>query len=56
LWQFSKEDDGVYRNGEVYREKNDCKTGKCIKKELIRVNHAKVYYDTSELELVDMTK
>lgn len=53
---FSKEDDGVYRNGEVYREKNDCKTGKCIKKELIRVNHAKVCYDTSNLELVNCTK
>lgn len=53
---FSKEDDGVYRNGEVYREKNDCKTGKCFKKELIRVNHAKVCYDTSNLELVDCTK
>ena len=52
---FSKEVDGVYRNGEVYREKNDCKTGKCIKKELIRVNHAKVCYDTSNLELVDCT-
>ena len=52
---FSKEDDGVYRNGEVYREKNDCQTGKCIKKELIRVNHAKVCYDTSNIELVDCT-
>jgi len=53
---FSKENDGVYRNGKVYREKNDCRTGLCVEKELIRVNHAKVYYDTSELELVDMTK
>jgi len=53
---FSKENDGVYRNGKVYREKNDCKTGLCVEKELIRVNHAKVYYDTSELELVDLTK
>lgn len=52
---FSKEKDGVYRNGKVYREKNDCKTGKCIKKELIRVNHAKVCYDISNLELVDLT-
>lgn len=52
---FSKEKDGVYRNGEVYREKNDCRTGLCIKKELIRTNHAKVCYDTSNLEIVDMT-
>jgi len=53
---FSKEKDGVYRNGKVYREKNDCKTGKCISKELIRVNHAKVCYDTSHLEIIDITK
>ena len=53
---FSKEKDGIYRNGKVYREKNDCKTGNCISKELIRVNHAKVCYDTSHLEIIDMTK
>lgn len=52
---FSKENDGVYRNGEVYREKVDCATGNKIKKELIRKNHAKVCYDTSNLELVDKT-
>lgn len=51
---FSLEDDGVYRNGKVYREKNDCKTGLCIKKELIKTNHAKVCYDTNNLELVDL--
>jgi len=27
---FSKEKDGVYRNGKIYREKNDCETGKLI--------------------------
>lgn len=53
---FSKETDGVYRNGKVYREKNDCKTGNCVSKELIRTNHAKVCYDTSHLDLVDFTK
>ena len=52
---FSKENDGVYRNGEVYREKVDCSTGNKIKKELIRKNHAKVCYDTSNLEVVDKT-
>lgn len=52
---FSKEDDGIYRNGKIYREKNDCKTGLCVKKELLRTNHAKVCYDTSNLELVDLT-
>lgn len=53
---FTKENDGVYRNGKVYRLKNDCKTGKCISKELIKVNHARVCYDTSNLDLVDLTK
>jgi len=53
---FSKEEDGIYRNGNVYREKVDCKTGLVVKKELIRVNHAKVCYDTSHLELIDLTK
>ncbi len=53
---FSKENEGVYRNGEVYREKIDCVTGKHVVKELIRENHAKVCYDTDGLELVDLTK
>lgn len=53
---FSKEKDGIYRNGKVYRLKNDCKTGNCISKELIRTNHAKVMYDSSNLEIVDLTK
>lgn len=53
---FTKEDDGVYRNGEVYREKIDCITGKTINKELVRVNHAKVCYDTTGLEIIDLTK
>lgn len=53
---FSKEEDGIYRNGKVYREKNDCETGNLISKELIRKNHAKVFYDTSNLEIVDLTK
>ena len=53
---FSKENDGVYRNGKVYRQKNDCQTGKCISKELIKVNHARVCYDTSNLELIDLTE
>lgn len=50
---FSKEKDGVYRNGKVYREKNDCKTGRQISRELIRVNHAKVCYDTSNIKIID---
>ena len=50
---FSLEDDGVYRNGEVYRLTIDPQSGNCIKKELIRSNHAKVQYDTTNLNLID---
>lgn len=50
------EKDGIYRNGKVYREKNDCRTGICLSKELIRINHAKVCYDTSNLDVIDMIK
>lgn len=54
---FSKEKDGiVYRNGKVYRTKIDVKTGNQVEKKLIRTNHAKVCYDTSNLEIVDLTK
>ncbi len=50
---FSREDGVVYRNGEVYREKIDCATGKHVEKELIRKNHARVIYDTEGLEVRD---
>ena len=54
---FSKESDGiVYRNGKVYRTKIDVTTGNKIEKELLRTNHARVCYDTSNLEIVDLTK
>ena len=42
---FSREDDVVYRNGEVYRDTIDCATGQRIDSQLIRTNHAKVMYD-----------
>ncbi|SJZ54257.1 VanW family protein [Anaerorhabdus furcosa] len=48
---FSKENGNVYRNGKVYRKTIDVCTGNCIKKECIRVNHAKVLYDTSNLKI-----
>ena len=51
---FSREKGIVYRNGEVYREKVDKVTGNHIEKKLIRSNHAKVLYDTSNLEIIDM--
>lgn len=52
---FSKEKDGVYRNGQVLREKVDRTTGKYVERKIIRNNHAKVCYDSSNLEVVDMT-
>lgn len=50
---FSIEDDGVYRNGDVYRHIVDPISGNTTKKELIRHNHAKVAYDTTNLSLID---
>lgn len=51
---FSRENGVVYRNGKVYRTKIDKTTGNTITKELIRENHAKVCYDTSNLEIIDI--
>ncbi|MEG0177521.1 VanW family protein [Anaerorhabdus sp.] len=48
---FSKEGDDVYRNGKVFRKEIDVKTGKCINKECIRINHAKVMYDTVNIKI-----
>lgn len=54
---FSKEKDGqVYRNGKVYRKKIDRETGNVLSKEIIRENHARVCYDTKNLDIVDLTK
>lgn len=48
---FSEENGVVYRNGTVYRDTIDKRTGNCILKEVIRRNHAKVMYDSSNLVL-----
>lgn len=48
---FTKEGDSVFRNGDVYRITVDKVTGDHIKKELIRKNHARVLYDTSNLQI-----
>ena len=42
---FSRENGVVYRNGEVYRDKIDRLTGKCLESQIIRTNHAKVMYE-----------
>lgn len=42
---FSRENGIVYRNGQVYRDTIDRTTGKCVEKQLIRTNHARVMYE-----------
>ena len=53
---FSRENGIVYRNGKVYRTKIDKTTGNTIEKKLIRENHAKVCYDTSNLDIIEITE
>ena len=50
---FSREADGVYRNGTVIRRCVDKRTGNPLSREIVKVNHAKVMYDTSHLTVVD---
>ena len=45
---FSKEQDGVYRNGRVVRDVIDRRTGQCVASQTIRVNHAKVMYPVAD--------
>ncbi len=49
---FSEEEGVVYRNGKVYRDTIDRATGLRLKTELLRVNHARVMYDTSGLHVI----
>ena len=53
---FSRENGVVYRNGKVYRTKINKTTGNTIEKKLIRENHAKVCYDTSNLDIIEITE
>ena len=48
---FVREGDTVYRKGRVYRSTIDKRSGNIIKKELLRENHAKVMYDTSNIKI-----
>ncbi len=52
---FSREEDGVYRNNEIYRITIDNKTGRQIREELLRKNHAKIAYDPAGLAVMDRT-
>lgn len=48
---FVREGEDVYRCGQIYRNVIDKVSGNTISKELIRTNHAKVLYDTSNLKI-----
>jgi len=51
---FTREGVHVYRNGKIYRECVDSRTGALLSRELLKTNHAKVLYDTSSLEITDI--
>lgn len=51
---FSQEEDGVYRNNEIWRHKIDVHTGQEVGVELLRKNHARLAYDPAGLTLVDL--
>ena len=48
---FSREGDFVYRNGKVFRDVIDKRSGNRISSTIIRTNHARVMYDTSNLTI-----
>ena len=48
---FSRENNVVYRNNKIYRKTIDVVTGNVLEKKLIKTNHAKVMYDTQNLEI-----
>lgn len=51
---FSEENGRVYRNGTVFRECVDIRSGNLIMREPIRKNHARVMYDTKGLNVVSI--
>lgn len=53
---FSREEDGVYRNNEIWRHKIDVHTGEETEAVLLRRNHAKIAYDPAGLTVVDLRK
>ena len=48
---FAREGENVYRVGKVWRETVDPVTGLRVERQLLRVNHARVLYDTTGLEI-----
>jgi len=49
---FAEYDGVVYREGSVWRTTVDKRTGNTLKRELLRINHARVMYDTSGLSVI----
>lgn len=49
--RFVREDGEVYRRGEVYRAVVDSRSGKFLRKELLRKNNAKVAYEIDEQKI-----
>ena len=50
---FVRENGVVFRKGQVYRNCVDKSTGNILSHELVKDNHAKVMYDTSNLTITD---
>lgn len=50
---FTKENGIVYRNNKIYRRCIEKKSGKILHSELLKTNHAKVLYDTSQLSIIE---
>lgn len=53
---FSKEDDTIYRNGQVFRDTIDRNTGRLLDTQLIRTNHAKVMYELPASAIIQEVK
>ena len=51
--QFVRQNDDVYRTGKVFRKCIDKKTGNVLSEILIRENHAKVMYDSTNLDVIE---
>lgn len=51
---FVRENGSVFRMGQVYRNCVDKHTGNLLSRECIRKNHAKVMYDTTNLDISDI--
>lgn len=51
---FSRENGIVYRNNVVCRERFDKRTGTCVAREEIKRSHARVLYDTKELDCIEI--